>query len=557
MTFADDNEVLLYIKNNQSICSYIKRSREQTTELKALVSGKMFTDYLIKKIEHIEGEKRAIARKKYSRSVIDLFERLLRPIDNVYHSTGGSTHIKLNPNELEVTLNSISKIRDGLSLGKWLEQFWMPLYHNDPAGVVFLEYKVENDRAYSYPTYKSINSIRKYEAKGQKCEVILFEPVKAKDSTGDYKIWRVVDDLKDYTVIQRGENYTVSEELTFEHPFGECPALINSNIIDILDDDYLRKSPINPICETSKEYAQNQSIKTVYKFLHGIPIQWRYVTVCRDCHGTKKKGNSDCPTCDAKGFYESKDVTDIVNLPTPTKDTPILQDIAGYISPDLDTWTQYTEELKFLENTSFKTHWGTVVEAGANETATGRFIDVQPVMNRLNKYADVSEYMENQLTEWIINGLIPSKNKEEKVVAISYGRRYIIESPDVILEKYEKAKLNGDATTILDRLFNEYLTAKYRNDPKWLGMALKKAEVEPLLHYTIEQVLQIWGNEKAQEKTLFEEFWKTLTAEEVLDNDAAKLKEMFKDWLEEQKPEEPEPIIEPTPEPPIEEDTTE
>ena len=35
----------------------------------------------------------------------------------------------------------------------------------------------------------------------------------------------------------------------------------------------------------------------------------------------------------------------------------------------------------------------------------------------------------------------------------SFGRRYIIESPDVLMEKYGKAKEQGDNNTILDKLF--------------------------------------------------------------------------------------------------------
>lgn len=529
----DEPQIIDLLKVNQTLSSYTKRSREESEELKALVKGKRFTELLISKIEQIEGEKRAIARKKYSRSITDFFERLLRLIDNVYHSNGGSKYYDIKGKDNEVVLSHISKVRDGMTLQRWLETYWVDVYHCDPAGVIFLEYKKEDDRAKSYPTYKSINTIRDYKPKGQKVDYILFEPINALDERkNDYKIWRLVDDVKDYQIIQRGDQFMIDEENTTEHPFGQCPAIINSNIIDILDKDYLRKSPIDPIVELCKEYARDQSIKTIFKFLHGIPIHWRYVTTCRSCHGTKKDGNNICKTCDGKGFYESKDVTDMVNIPTPKKDDQIITpDISGYISPDLDTWTKYNEELKALETVAFKTHWGTHIQSGENETATGRFIDVQPVMNRLNKYADVSENIEKNLTEWIVNGLLPSKDKNKAVYNVNYGRRYIIEGADVILDRYEKAKEKGDNTVILDRLFNEYLNSKYKNDPKWLIINLKKANIEPYIHYTIEQVNEIFGNESAQKKGLFDEFWRSKTPEYLENTKEETILNEFQTWL--------------------------
>ena len=529
MIFESVDDVVKVLKGLKATPKYIENSRKESKELKALISGKDFVKELISKIEHIEGEKRAEARKKYSRSIKDFFERLLRPIDNIYSATGGSRRVELKGDNMELVFKQLSNIKGGVTLHKWVEDHWMNVYHNDPGGLVFLEYEVVEERAVSYPTYKSIDVIRHYEPKGQKIEYVVFEPKTGKDGE---QIWRVVDDLMNYVIIEKGDSYSVLEDFTFEHPFGECPGVINSNIVDILDPYELRKSPVDTIVGVSKEYARDQSVKTIYKFLHGVPIQWRYVTQCRTCHGTGKDGSGNCQKCDGKGFYESKDVTDLVNIPTPKKDEQIVTpDIAGFISPDLETWESYTEELEYLEKICFNTHWGTHVETGKNETATGRFIDIQPVINRLNKYADVSQWVEKTLAEWMVNGLITSKSKEERVIEINYGRRYIIEGPDVILERYEKAKEKGDNTTILDRLFNEYLTSKYKNDPKWLHLNLKKADVEPYLHYTPEQVSTIFGPQEAQKKILFEEFWKPLDMEAVVNTDTEKLKTQFSEWV--------------------------
>ena len=90
MVFESFDQVVAYIKANESLSPYIQTSREQTNKLRALIDGTMFSDLLVR-IEDVESTTKALARKKHSRSIKDLFDRLYRPIDNIYHSTGGST----------------------------------------------------------------------------------------------------------------------------------------------------------------------------------------------------------------------------------------------------------------------------------------------------------------------------------------------------------------------------------------------------------------------------------------------------------------------------------
>lgn len=134
------------------------------------------------------------------------------------------------------------------------------------------------------------------------------------------------------------------------------------------------------------------------------------------------------------------------------------------------------------------------------------------------------------ITEWTANFMFPSKKKEERISEVNYGRRYIIEPPDVILDKYEEAKEKGDNYTILDRLLNEYITAKYKTDPEWLRKELIKIEIEPFVHLTIEQVNTIYGQEAAQSKGLFDKWWRTLDKVDLLD-EPEKLEEEFNKWL--------------------------
>jgi len=533
MIFKDNAEAIVYLKKHEKLSTDFKEMREYSNTLKALVNGEDFTDELICKIEHIESDLKAMAREKYSRSIKDLFSRLFQPIDNIYYATGGVKEYDITAKQTkENYLKQIANIRDNKTLSEWVQTYAIQLYNTDPNGVIFLEYKT-TPKVDVYPTYKSSSKIRYYKAKGQLLEYIIFEP-----KTKDQKTYvRIVDDLTDRTFEKNGNDYVIVEELTFEHPFGQVPAVICSNIQLAGEDEKL--APIDSIIETAKEYARDQSFLTLYKVYKGNPIFWKYVSYCSECSGTGKQGTEPCSDCNGKGKITAKsDVTDAVELPIPTDtESPVIApNIAGFISPDIDVWEQYNKELEKLEEQMYKSHWGT--SYGMNnvqgmKTATEVTFDKQPLENQLNKYADFAEYVEWKLSEWILNLLdITKTDKFRSDISINYGRRYIIDSYDVLLERYEKSVIAEENSVVLDKLFSEYLGAKYRNNPIDLQINLLKARIEPYLHLPLTKVSLIFGNEEAQKKVLFHNWWNSLTdfskEESVLLSD-------FNTWFEQNK----------------------
>lgn len=533
MIFKDDNEAIKYIKKHETLSSDFKEMREYSKTLKALVNGDDFIDELIEKIEGIESSTKAKAREKYSRSVKDLFSRLFQPIDNVYYATGGVKDYDISNEIIKKNyLKQISNIRDNKTLSEWVQTYAMQLYNTDPNGIIFLEYKTV-PKVDVYPTYKSSSKIRYYEAKGQILEYIIFEP-KVKEQKTHI---RIVDDLTDRTFEKNGNEYILVDELTFNHPFGQVPAVICSNIQLAGEDEKL--APIDSIIETAKEYARDQSFLTLYKVYKGNPIFWKYVQYCGDCSGTGKQDTQECTSCNGKGKLIAKsDVTDAVELPIPTDtESPVIApNIAGFISPDLEVWAKYEETLKMLEEQMYKSHWGT--SYGMNnvqgmKTATEITFDKQPLENQLNKYADFAEYVEWKLSEWILNLLdTTKKDKLESKVTINLGRRYIIESYDVLLERYEKSVLAEENNVVLDKLFSEYLGAKYRNNPIDLQLNLLKARIEPYLHLPLTKVNTIFGNQEAQRKVLFQNWWNSL---KDFSKDESVLLYDFNNWFEQNK----------------------
>jgi hypothetical protein len=517
----DQITVLKEIEEHQTPELWIVEARKRSTELKALVNGENFAELLIQQIEKVESNNRAIARKKYSKDIRDLFSRVNKKRENVFQSNGGSEEIKIDSEELKTQfIKTLTHFKGGKSLFKYLSEYFFKQMDIDPNGVIFIEYKAEEGKELKvYPTYKSINDIRHYDANGQKCEYIIFEPKKKIENGNYFSEWRIVDAKTDWCIKQVGTTFIVDLEKSFEHPFGEVPAVILSDYIEIGKRE--RQNQLTPVVELAKDYARDKSILTIYKFQNGFPKHWQYVTQCRACFGTGKTGAEKCQPCNGTGILQKSDVTDIINLATPKEGDPVIApNIAGFIQPDLDTWKQYKVDLSDFEKLIDDTLWGTnqvQQSKTSGETATGRFIDVQPVTNELNRLTDTVEWVHNTIANWVANVIVITKKKDEDVFHKSYGRRFIIESPDVILEKYEKARVDGSGTTILDKLMQEFILSKYKTDPMMQEKMLKKALVEPYIHYDIATVNTIFGKVEAYKKAIFGTFWETVDIEKTVE----------------------------------------
>lgn len=534
LTYSECVEI---IKNNLSVDIETEKLRQDSDMLFALVKGDDFADKLIDKIDQIEHTKKAKARQKYARDVQDTFKRIFQPLENIWYATGGNRYYPIDDQETKTKfLKTIASIKDSNTLQHWIQTIGIELSHVDPNGLIFLEYSTR-PRTEAYPTYKPLRMIRRYEHRGQLIEWVLFEPKKVERENGIIvHEWRIVDDKTDRIITQLGDDtFELDENKTFEHPFGQTPGIINSNIVKI-NDDSVRLSPVGIILGLMEEYARDQSIKTIYKFLQGFPIHWRYVTECEECKGAMKIDGKNCTSCDGRGYKQKGDVTDMVTLPQPTTDQPVIApNIAGHISPDIETWRMYNEELEELERLAIITFWGTPLNSietfGTRKTTTEVLFNKQPIENTLNRYADYMEFVEWKLSEWLLNFVDTSKKKDDQKIKITYGRNYVIEPSDTILKRYEEAKTKGDSEVILDELFRQYLQSEYRTNPVDYERAVKKALVEPHLHLSISEVNNLFGNEQAQRKALFGKWWDTLMKDDWM-RGVQELEQMYDIWFQ-------------------------
>jgi len=528
MTFKDDQEVIKFIKDNSTVKPWVTAARKTHLELNALVTGKDFHKVLIHKIEKIESADRQVARKKYSKNIIDLFERVMNPRSSIFNAFGGSVRNDMNDKLLSKFIKLLSNFKGQKSIKKYLSENFFRLLDTDPNGLLFMEY-IKDEKI--FPTYKSINDIRTYHSDGQLLHVLLFEPklITTTEGVGSYQEWRVVDSEKDWRIKQVGQTYTVIEDLTFEHPFGVVPACILSDMNEVGSE--LRISPLFHVVPLAEDYARDKSIRTIYKFQHGFPRHWRYENECRKCKGVGKTGEDTCDGCGGRGHLRKNDVTDVTIIETPRdNDSAIITpNVEGFIAPDLATWERMNDDLIDAEETITSTMWGTSRVKANNgtksETATARFLDVQPVMVKLDVFADNVEWVHNKMAHFVESWLNGSP-KEEFEYHLTYGRRFIIESPDTILDRYTESRDKGDNNTILDKILSEYVLSKYQSNPLMIDEMHKKIQVEPYIHQSIDQVSTIFGAEEAIKKVNFVTFWDQADNKRV--KTAQQLREEFK-----------------------------
>lgn len=474
------------------------------------------TDGFLKQISGLENAEQLELRKKHAIPNDYLTENLLRPIDNIWNAKGGSEKIDLPEKLLKDFKEKLKDVGKGYSLKQYIKEVWKDKLFSDPNGLTFVE--VSEDGKSAYLTTKSIFNIKNMGIHGTKPEYVCFEPhyfdEDTKEKLSKKRLW-LVDDLF-YREIQIDNDETIIILQEKRNTFGRVPAIVNSPIIDTLRE--VKISPIQKQVKLLDSYLIGQSVKEIYQFLHGYPVFWMYAKKCNVCDGSGYVEGKKCPSCGGSGYNTKKDVSDAIALKAPTEEgQPVLApNVAGYVQPDLETWREQRTELDWKYKLIEYSHWGTTSEKGANETATARWIDTQPVNNRLNVYADIAEDVHSCLLD-LLGQFYYTSYKGSNV---HYGRRFLIETPDQVWNKYLNAKKENAPISAKNQLLEQYYESEYQKNQLLLDYYLKLVKIEPFVHNTIEDVIKmpITEIEKAM-KTYFSEWLQTKMINEIVDKD--------------------------------------
>mgnify|MGYP002640444588 CR=1 FL=1 len=520
----------------------IRLARKRAKVNNLHITGKGVKDAL-EKLDDYENDAQKALREKLVKSLRATFSFILRPMDKIFTAKGGAINYNLPQEQVNSIKLRINDVADGLDIRKYLKKVVKNHYVIDPNGVLFIDIDAKGD----LETHViSTNEILWYENKGNMVKAIIFEPkeIKVPIKNGEKKIkeYRVIDE--DYDMIFINDGSGVREDLSrrLDNFFGYVPAMILGDEKDYNDDIF--ESIIADIIEDANTLLRRVSTTTVHELAHLYPRYWSYGQACTRCDGegeiqinvgtdeTPDFEKSTCASCGGDGLKKRTNASDEIVLPIPQDgDTVIAPGVAGYVQPDLESAKFYVEYIEKDKNNMFQSMWGTTYEGGGKrETATGRFLDAQPVQDRLRDISHTFAMYHKFMLDAYVKVLTNNIRYESSV---TYGMRYILESPDDILDKYlETSKENVSELVQID-MQGRYFDAEYQNDSVELSKRKKLGRVEPFPTMSASEVSKDDSipTEDKLKKYYFVEWVGSLTDAEIIFTDQSGLKESLTNYV--------------------------
>lgn len=529
------------VLSNQDVTSLIEKgvsdkislAREKAKKVNMHITGKGVTDFLIK-LDDYETNAQKLLREKLVKSNRSLFSFILRPTDKIFTAKGGAINYNLPQTEINYLREQVSELADGLNVKKYLKKVVKKQYVIDPNGVLFIDI----DPGGMLETHVvNTNEILWYDNKGNKVNAIIFDTGKKELSDEDEKefkaiseerlkqekdkrYYRVIDSETDRIFVSDGGDISELPNSTYDNYFGFVPALILGDEKNPNEDIF--ESIISDVVEDADALLRLVSTSTVHDLAHLYPRYWSYAQACTRCEGegqintlvTEAEGetpavyeSSTCKSCGGAGHKARTNPSDETIVPVPMDGDPVLApNLMGFVSPDLQTATFYATKIEKDRNVMFQAMWGTTYEQGGKrETATGRFLDAQPVQDRLRDMSSTfSNFHRFMLTCY---GIVILRNPKYRP-SVSYGMRYILEGSDDVLKKYTEATTYDISDVVYLDLRNQYLEAEYQNDPVELLKLQKLANVEPFPTMKISDVMSTEGlSEDDKLKKMYYSSW--------------------------------------------------
>lgn len=542
---------------NAGVQPKISLARRNARKLNMHVTGHGAKEFL-ELLDDYETNAQKALREKLLKTNSSLFSFILRPTDKIFTAKGGNINYNIDKKKIEEIKANISNIADGLDIKKYLKKVVKKQYVIDPNGVLFVDID-ENGMLETYII--NTDKILWYENKGNDVKAIIFEPYSKKISPqeevllhefgSEYtkafkerRFYRVIDQKTDTIYVKDGDKVYIEENSQLDNYFGFVPAKIlgdekNPNY-DMFD------SIIQDIVDDADEFLRDMSVKTVHKLSHAYPLYYALEQACTRCGGegsikfdTKNDEGVEtiservCTSCGGTGEKTRINPSDKLILKAPQDGDPVLNkdNIAGTISPNLETAKFYEDSIDRQRQVMFQAVWGTSYEQGGKrETATGRWIDAAPVRDRLRDISDTFSKLHKFLLDCYGKVILGNPKYESYV---SYGDRYILENPDDLLKKYQEATNFKLSELVILDLRNQYFEAEYQNDALELMKFKKLSSIEPFPTLSVVQMstFEFVTIEDKLKKTYYSSWVSQLTNEQIVLLDEKQLIELFKEYI--------------------------
>ena len=449
-------------------------------------------------------------REKLMKSNKSVFSFLTRPLDKIFTAKGGSINYNLNESKYTILESLIEDVSDGLDIKTYLKKKVKQNYIIDPNGFVMvdidlegtLDTKVFNTKDFIY-----------YENRGNQVNGVIFNPFENINNEDDKKLYyRVIDENTDSIYVQDGETVYQLEESIIENFFGFVPAFILGDIYDFNSNKFL--SVIDDVLDDANEHLRDLSVNTVHKLSHGYAKYWQYPESCTTCGGDgllKKVVNDvatdiECYTCNGSGVKNRKDASDLMLIDIPKDgEDKLAPDVGGYINPSIEIWKQYKEDIADLKIDMFQCLWGSTYKTDTtNETATGRLLNVQPEAERVSGISKTFASIHQFLLDCY--GIVATQSKDYQS-QVSYGTRYLMESPDEVLSTFVEAVKEGLPVIVKSDLLDRFYQTEYANNSDEYIKKKKILSVDPFPMMTATEVKELGVDDKMLKLKIFHPQW--------------------------------------------------
>lgn len=533
------NEVIDIIENG--VPDKIELARKRAKKINMHVTGKNVIEFL-EQLDDYETHAQKLLREKLVKSNRSLFSFILRPTDKIFTAKGGSTSYNLPQDKIDFLKSNINEVADGLNIKKYLKKVVKKQYIIDPNGVLFID--IDPDGKLETHVVNS-NNIFWYENKGNNVKAIIFEPYQKKLTNDECKVfdaiskdrlkkekdkkyYRVIDGKTDRIFIQDGSTITL-EDSALDNYFGYVPALILGDEKNPNEDIF--ESFIADVVDDADAHLRDVSTATVHNLAHLYPRYWAYAQACTRCEGEGTIAGAEipntnpqefedstiCTSCGGEGSKMRTNPSDELVVPIPQDGDPILAPaLMGFVSPDLETAKFYKDMISSGKRDMFQAVWGTTYESsGKRETATGRWLDQQPVEDRLREISETFASMHRFMLNCYGKVLLNNRSYQSSV---SYGTRYILESPDDILNKLIEVCSQNTPDSIKVDLMKRYLEAEYQNDSMELFKRRKLSKLEPFptVSATNIEAMEVLNHIEKAKKLYYSQWVSNLKDEEII-----------------------------------------
>lgn len=527
MIFKDIDQIVGLIKEPY-YKAILDVARKNSAEIHMYVTGEKLKEN-IEALPYFEKDELTRLRKKLSRTTKDIFDRLLAPCDKVFTALGGYESYGLDKEKEREFVMFLNNIRNGMTTKEWVHNIAFMAKFVDPMSLTYIEIDSNGN---PYPTYKSTAVIVDYKLNGRIPEYVILElsnedkEVLSQFTNVDttLKYYRAVDELNEYFIEFKGEESKLV--YTINHNLGYIPAKVNGDKY-IFNSKYIA-SDLEPLMELVQDYFNDNSSKSLFKKYQMHAKEWSIASDCTQCKGEGVFGGEDCNRCNGTGREPSVKVAQSLSIPlnedgSMSVPTPPM----GYVVPPTESWQMINEELERLKKDIYDTFYDCQVglqTAGINysgnnnvgseqRTATEVILNEkhkEPTLKKISVWAaDIHKFIADCCKKILYNASSGS--------SVSYGNKFVLYEPQALMETYITLKREKAPITLLDDTLMSIYDAEYTNNPLQLKKHIILMGVEPLIHNSLSEVMEMnVSGELKYQKLAYSDWVKTKTDGEII-----------------------------------------